>query len=227
MRPLVELHVHLEGSVPPALLCELADRHGRPDVPAACLDAGGRSYRRCRDFGDFLELYKAVTSVLRTPSDYHAAALQLGNSLAGEGIVHAEVTVGYGILQRTGRAPLPFQEALAEAAAEVAQRHGVTLSWLPDSVRQWGVDAAWRDLEAAVAAGPRLGVVGYGIGGDETALPVADFAPVLAAARREGLGTVWYKHLRAHETGRNLVCSRLREKKKKTAGRKQRTTRDP
>ena len=30
------------------------------------------------------------------------------------------------------------------------------------------------------------------------------------------LGTVSYTHLRAHETGRNLVCRLLLEKKKKT-----------
>ena len=31
---------------------------------------------------------------------------------------------------------------------------------------------------------------------------------------RDGLGTVSYTHLRAHETGRNLVCRLLLEKKK-------------
>ena len=32
---------------------------------------------------------------------------------------------------------------------------------------------------------------------------------------RRGYGTVSYTHLRAHETGRNLVCRLLLEKKKK------------
>ena len=197
MKALVELHVHLEGSVPPVLLRELAARHGQPGVVSACLAPDGERYRPCGDFAGFLRLIKAVCAVLRTPSDYHAAALALGNTLADNGIVYAEVIVGYGILQRDGRTPLPYQRALAEAAAAVAARRGVRMAWLPDSVRQWGPDAAWRDLEAAVAAGPALGVVGYGVGGDERAAPAAAFAPVLAAARGEGLGTT----LHAGETG--------------------------
>ena len=37
----------------------------------------------------------------------------------------------------------------------------------------------------------------------------------LAKQAEESLGQVSYTHLRAHETGRNLVCRLLLEKKKK------------
>jgi adenosine deaminase len=92
---------------------------------------------------------------------------------------------------------LPVQRALHEAAVEARERHGVAIRWLPDAVRQLGPDAAARVLEAAVAAGRGLGVVGFGIGGDETAIPATAFAGVCAGAWQAGLGVT----IHAGETG--------------------------
>ena len=46
-------------------------------------------------------------------------------------------------------------------------------------------------------------------------LDVLDGGSFSAAARKHPLTPVSYTHLRAHETGRNLVCRLLLEKKKK------------
>jgi len=192
----LELHVHLEGSVSPRRLGALAERHGLPEVPRLCLDESGH-YRPVSDFAAFLEVFKAVKAVLRTPADYHATALDLGAALAAQDVVYAEVTIGYGVMQHHGLDPLPVQAALAEAAAEVETTHGVVLRWLPDAVRQWGAAAAWRVLEAACKAGPRLGVVGFGMGGEEVAEPASVYVQHFADARTEGLGTT----LHAGETG--------------------------
>lgn len=193
---ILELHVHLEGAVTPARLRALAERHGRPEVPGICL-ADARRYHAPGDFAGFLDVFKAVKSVLRTPADYHAVALDLAAALAVQEVVYAEVTVGYGVMQRHGEDPLPVQAALAEAAAEAEATRGVVMRWIPDAVRQWGPDAAWRALEAACAAGAGLGVVGFGIGGEEYARPAAAYAAHLRDARAEGLGTT----LHAGEAG--------------------------
>lgn len=185
----IELHLHLEGSLQPSRLRDLAGAYGRPDVLHACLDPAGQAFRPCRDFQDFLLVFKAATSVVRSPADHFAVAEDLAAALAARGVTYAEVTVSYGVLQKRGLDPLPIQAALAEAAAAAQERHGLRLRWQPDATRQWGVDPAWRVLEAAVKAGRRLGVVAFGLGGDEAALPAADFAAVFADARREGLGT--------------------------------------
>jgi adenosine deaminase len=183
----VELHTHLEGSVTPARLILLADKYGQPGLPAACLTEDGAAYR-FEGFHGFLELFKHVTSLLRTPADFHAAARDLGGRLSADGVDYAEVSLSYGVLQMRGIDPVPVQRALAEAGAEVAEADGVLLRWIPDAVRQWGVDAAWRAWEAAAGAGRDLGVVGFGLGGDETAGPAADFADLFAEVKAEGYG---------------------------------------
>ena len=183
----VELHTHLEGSVTPDRLRQLADRHGEPGLAAACLSADGGAYHFA-GFHGFLDLFKKVTFVMRGPADFHAVAVDLGRQLRADLVDYAEVTVSYGVLQKRGIAPLPVQAALAEAAVEVREKYGVALRWVPDAVRQWGLDPAWRAFEAAAAAGRALGVVGFGLGGDETAGPAADFAPLFRSVRSEGLG---------------------------------------
>jgi len=182
----VELHTHLEGALAPARLIALAERHGRPGVPAACLDAD-RNYVFA-DFHDFLRLFKDATTLLRTPDDYREVALDLGAQLAADGVAYAEVTVSYGVMLAREIRPRAVQAALADAAAEIAGTRGVVLRWIPDAVRQWGLDRARRAWEEAGAAGRALGVVGFGLGGDETSGPAADFAGLFAEVQAEGLG---------------------------------------
>jgi adenosine deaminase len=183
----IELHTHLEGSVTPTRLIDLADRHGQPGLPAECLDEAGTAYR-FEGFHGFLQLYRHVTRLLKTPADFHAVALDLGRQLAADEVEYAEVTLSYGVMLRRAIDPLPIQRALAEAAALVAESEGVTMRWIPDAVRQWGVDEAWRAWEKAATAGRELGVVGFGLGGDETDGPARNFARLFAEVRGEGFG---------------------------------------
>lgn len=183
----IELHTHLEGSVTPARLIALSDRHSRPELPAACLDPSGRAFA-FDGFRGFLDLYKRLTSVMRTPRDFHELALDLAAQLRDDGVVYAEVSVSYGVLLLRGLDPLPVQAALSEAASEAQEALGVTMRWLPDAVRQFGPDAAWRAWECAERAGRAQGVVGFGLGGDEANGPAAAFAPLFAAVRAAGLG---------------------------------------
>ncbi|MCP4572957.1 MAG: adenosine deaminase [bacterium] len=183
----IELHTHLEGALTPQRLVTLAERHGQPGVPAACLNAAGDAYVH-EGFQGFLRLFRDATSLLRTPDDFRAVAGDLGNQLAADGVAYAEVTVSFGVLLRRGIPPRSVMEALADEAARVGEEQGVVLRWIPDAVRQWGLDAAWRAWEAAAGCGRELGVVGFGLGGDEAAGPAADFAAVFAEVRAEGLG---------------------------------------
>ena len=185
--PFVELHTHLEGSLTPGRLISLADRHGRPHLAEECLTDDGSNFR-FEGFHGFLDLYRRITSVMRTPADFHAMALDLGEQLQGDGVRYAEITVSFGVLLKRQIDPVAVQKALAEAAAQVSETSGVAMRWIPDAVRQWGTDAAWRAWEAAAHCGKELGVVGFGLGGDETAGPAADFARLFSEVRAEGFG---------------------------------------
>lgn len=68
--PKAELHVHLEGSMPPALLLELAQTHGVTGVPQSLEAIQG--WYEFRDFAHFAEVYLTAVETLR--EDYLTAA---------------------------------------------------------------------------------------------------------------------------------------------------------
>src|SRR5436309_15487745 len=63
--PKAELHLHLEGSIQPATVCVLTARHG-----IVITEEEVRRRYAYRDFPEFIETFKWVTSFLREPQDY-------------------------------------------------------------------------------------------------------------------------------------------------------------
>lgn len=169
----VELHVHLEGSLEPELLCRLD--------PSLTLD-DARAFYRFSDFAGFLEGFKSAVRRLQTPEHYGQAAAALFGRLADQGIRYAEVIFSAGVVEWKQQS-LDEVWAALRAAAEGAP---LAVRWNADVVRQFGGDPAERIAEwAARHAGE--GIVSFGIGGDETARPAAEFSRAVAMAREAGL----------------------------------------
>src|SRR5215207_7185819 len=87
---LAELHVHLEGTVPPALIQKLADRNGL-SVPAGVFASPDRF--QWVDFLDFLRTYDLAASVIRTEEDYRDITYSYLMSCAAEGAIYVELIV--------------------------------------------------------------------------------------------------------------------------------------
>src|SRR6476646_4428813 len=87
--PKAELHLHIEGTLEPELMFELAARNGVA-LPYADIEAVRRAY----DFAnlqEFLDLYYAGAQVLRTQCDFHDLAMAYFRRLHADGGVHAEI----------------------------------------------------------------------------------------------------------------------------------------
>src|SRR5438105_14163256 len=91
--PKAELHVHLEGSIEPATLLELRQRHG---IAGASLAEVEQLYN-CVDFNGFLLAFKEVTAHLRAPEDYELITYRLMQQLKSQNVLHAEVFVSVGV----------------------------------------------------------------------------------------------------------------------------------
>jgi adenosine deaminase len=79
-----ELHLHLEGSIAPATVGALTARHG-----LRISEAEARERYAYRDFSEFIEAFKWVTSFLRDPQDYALITADLGEHLLTQNVVYA------------------------------------------------------------------------------------------------------------------------------------------
>jgi adenosine deaminase len=176
--PKAELHVHLEGSIEPATVVELAARHG---VTLTVEEATARYAPG--DFTQFIESFIWVTSFLRGPEDYALIARRFAESLRRQNVLYAEVTLSIGVMFRRNQDPAANYAVLRDAALQVP---GVRLNWIFDAVRQWGAAPAME--VAKIAAELRSpDIVAFGIGGDELGLPTADLRPVYDYVASQGM----------------------------------------
>ena len=176
--PKAELHVHLEGSIEPATVVELAARHG---VTLTVEEAAARYAPG--DFAQFIEAFIWVTSFLRGPADYALIAQRFAESMKRQNVLYAEVTLSIGIMFRRNQDPAANFAALRDAAAQVP---GVRLKYIFDAVRQWGAAPAME--VARIAAELRSpDIIAYGIGGDELGLPTKDLRRVYEFVASQGM----------------------------------------
>jgi adenosine deaminase len=200
--PAVHLHVHLESTIRPATLAEIAEGNGLAPPPAPGPFAG---------FAAFAEHGGAVRDLLRRPEDFRRVAAEFCADQAADGVRYAEVTftaAAHGT--RLGDLGMPLA-AVLDGLAEGAAASGIGYGVILDHPRRRSIERAWQTLALAREHADR-GVVGIGLAGREEH-PVAPFAEVFAAARDAGLHVV-------HHAGETCGPASVREAL--TAGRAER-----
>ena len=178
--PKAELHLHLEGSIQPATACKLMARYG-----VRATEQEVRQRYAFRNFSEFLETFKWLTSFLREPQDYVLVAKDLGEQLLFQNVAYAEVTLSVGVmLLRKQQLEANFEGLLR--AVEPFERRGLRIRWVFDAVRQFGPEAAMRVVEAAKNCASKQ-IVAFGVGGDELQVPTAEFRGVYDRAAEFGM----------------------------------------
>jgi adenosine deaminase/aminodeoxyfutalosine deaminase len=183
--PKAELHLHLEGSVAAPTLRKLSLRHDESPLTLA----QSRSAYQYTDFPSFLQSFKAVTQRMQTPADYQLVAWEMAQALAAQGVRHAEVYVSFGIIYYWKKEEVePYLEAIERARLRAERELGLSILWLADAVRHFGVaDAARVFRKAAELRAQFPAIAGIGIGGDEARGPASLFRELYAQARESGL----------------------------------------
>lgn len=179
--PKAELHLHLEGAVEPATLLELRRHHGETATLAET-----ESLYRYTDFPSFLLAFKEVSAHLRGPDDYEFVTYRLMQQLKEENVLHAEVYVAVGVSLYRKQDFAAIFEGMERGRARGARDFGVSLLWIFDATRHFGVEPAQKVFELA-ARNKNRHVVGVGIGGDEQKAPPELFRGTYAYAEDHGL----------------------------------------
>jgi adenosine deaminase len=201
--PKVELHLHLEGSLRPQSVCEMAPRY-EPDSPF-CSPGWWTTYWTFRDLSGFVtEFGRVLRACLQTPEDYFRVAAECFEDLAAQHVAYAEVSVGPRVPDRPYYVPLAdtvaaIDEARREVEASTAgqlragiiiglsRNHLIQHELGPEALALQYVRESLQARESGVA------IAGIDLHGDEQAAPdVMPYVPAFRLASEAGLG------LRAH-----------------------------
>ena len=182
--PKAELHIHIEGSLEPELMFELAERNG-----VALRYASVEEARRAYDFGDlqsFLNLYYEGMQVLLQEQDFYDLTWAYLQKVAAQNVRHAEIF--FDPQAHTGRG-VPFEAAITgihRALVDAEQQLSTRL--IMCFLRHLSAAEAMETLQDSLPF--RDWIVGVGLDSSEVGHPPEDFEAVFDRAREHGLLTV-------------------------------------
>lgn len=182
MLPTAELHIHIEGTLEPEMLVELAQRNGLA-LPTSDLDELRAKY----DFSDlqsFLDLYYANLPVLRTDQDFYDLTSAYLARADRAGVRRAEIFFDPQV--HLGN-DVPIG-AVFEGITGALRDSPVSTDLILCFLRDLGPEAAAETLRLALPYRERF--IGVGLDSAEVGHPPAPFAEVYQRAAAEGLHRV-------------------------------------
>lgn len=184
--PKAELHLHLEGSLEPEMMFELAARNGI-ELPFRSVAEIRAAYEFTK-LDDFLAIYYQGMSVLRTRRDFHDLTFAYLQRAHADGVVHVEVFFDPQGHTVRGVSFADVVDGIVDALAAGERDFGITHRLILCFLRHLSEEDAFATLEAAK---PHLGkIAGVGLDSSELGHPPAKFARIFAAARALGLRLV-------------------------------------
>ncbi|MEX2584144.1 MAG: adenosine deaminase [Gemmatimonadota bacterium] len=186
--PKAELHVHLDGSLRPDTLLDLARASG---VTLPTDDSRGLARFMRAGTGEslvrYLALFEITLSVMQSAEALERIAYELGEDLTKEGVIYAEIR--YSPVLHTRRSL--FLEEAVEAPLRGVRRaereFGIRLNLIICAIRNMDTRTSEQLAELAVAYRGR-GVVGFDLAGAEADNPPKAHAAAFAVARAGNLG---------------------------------------
>jgi adenosine deaminase len=181
--PKAELHLHIEGTLEPELMFELARRNGIR-LPYASVEEVRRAYV-FSDLQSFLDIYYAGCRVLLTEQDFYDLTWAYLQRAATQGVRHAEIF--FDPQTHTDRG-VPFETVITgihRALQDGRARLNVTSGMILCFLRHLSAEAAMETLNAALPY--REWILAVGLDSSEVGHPPTKFKDVYDRARQAGL----------------------------------------
>ena len=185
--PKAELHCHLDGSVRPSTLLELArDQHkAMPRDDAEAL-ADFMLVRDARDLEEYLERFSITLSVMQQAEALERIAYELAEDAAREGIRYLEARYAPILNAREGLTLEGVVDASLRGFARAARDHDIVSKVVICAIRNMpptaSLELAWLAVDYK-----NDGVVGFDLAGGEAGNPAALHAQAFAHCRAHGL----------------------------------------
>lgn len=185
----IELHLHLDGAVPPQTMWALAKEKNVP-LPADTLEEFEEYLVRsadCRDVNEYLKRFELPLQLLQDKKSLALVTRELIGVLAGQGHIYDEIRFAPQLHCREGLTQRDAIEAVLEGRRQALSDHpeiknGILLCAMsvgPETVNMQ------QNLETVRLCREYLGrgVVGLDLAGAEGIVPLRNFHPVFDLAR--------------------------------------------
>ena len=182
--PKAELHNHLEGTAPPALIATLAARNG-VTLPAGLIGDGAFGWT---GFSGFLQAYDRASTAIRRAQDYRDVTRAYLEACAGEGALYVELAASPDHAAANGLDYCGMVAGIAEGILAARAATGIEARIIITAVRHHGEDRVVAVARLA-ASNPHPLVTGFGLAGDEAHVPASRMAKAFHIATADaGLG---------------------------------------
>ena len=184
--PKVELHLHIEGTLEPEMMFQLAKRNGL-SLRFASISELKRAYN-FQDLQSFIDLYCEGSRVLRQECDFFDLTWAYLSQVAAEHVLHVEIFFDPQTHMNRG---IDFHTVISgiHAALEKARTElRLTSNLIPCFLRDLSPDSAMETLEMILDYRNWIGAVG--LASSEVGRPPELFRDVFDRARASGLLTV-------------------------------------
>ena len=185
--PKAELHVHLDGSLRPETMLELAARHGKPmpaDEPEALRDF--MHVRDARNLVDYLARFETTLSVMQTGDALERIAYELAEDAARENVRWLEVRFCPALNTEGGLTLEQALEAPLAGLARAREDFGILSGVIVCALRSRDPMESMQLARLAVDYMNR-GVVAYDLAGAEHGYPASDHADAFDHAAANNL----------------------------------------
>jgi len=185
--PKAELHCHLDGSVRPETLVDLAREH-RVQLPKQTAEELAEYMRvdDARDLEDYLRRFDVTISVLQSEEALERVAYELAEDAAEDGVRYIEVRNAPLLNVVQGLTLVQAIEAPLRGLRQAENDFGITARFIVCGLRQFPPESSLEMAKLAVEF-RNEGVVGFDLAGGEKGNPASRHAEAFRYARENNL----------------------------------------
>jgi adenosine deaminase len=184
--PKAELHVHIEGTLEPQLMWDLAQKHHIP-LPFANVEAITAAYE-FDNLQSFLDLYYQGANVLLDEDDFYQLMWAYLSKCAEQNVVHTEIMFDPQTHTQRGIEYPVFMAGFARAIEQAKAQHGISVYLILSFLRHLDEASAIATLAAAKPYYSMIKAVG--LDSSELGNPPEKFTQVFAQAKALGFKLV-------------------------------------
>ncbi|CAE6958354.1 Catalyzes the hydrolytic deamination of adenine to hypoxanthine. Plays an important role in the purine salvage pathway and in nitrogen catabolism [Vibrio sp. B1FIG11] len=199
--PKVELHLHIEGSLEPELLFELAQRNNI-DIPFESPQELRKAYE-FEDLQSFLDIYYQGANALRTEQDFYDLTWAYLERCKADNVIHTEIF--FDPQTHTDRG-IEFEtviNGIHRAMQDGNEQLGITSQIIACFLRHLSEESAIETLQSIIKHQDKI--IGVGLDSSELGHPPEKFKRAFQQAKDAGLLTV--AHAGEEGPAQNIVDS--------------------